>query len=493
MDNLLNLCSIVCRDRTTHVIGINDHIPWKHNQDLNLFKKITSAVPYDNMVNILICGYKTYRSLPESFNLKTRKLFVIADPTREIVTHIQDAIFYTGPIDVVQIIQIINEYILELQPTQLHKIFIIGGSQIYNLFDPFVTELILGELDMQCHMSPVPEKKENNNVVKFDFTEFIPVNTIYEHADYIIKKYIPDQNHPERLFLSLMKKILIHGNQRNQERTGACSRSLFSETLEIDLSDGYCPLMQTRQMPAKQIVAECRWYYSGSTNVDDLRTISGRDKTVWDANTSREFLDKQGQKDQLEGDIGPSYGFQFRHAGAEYKDKLTDYTNCGIDQIKELLSSIKSDPESRRHIVELWNVKDLSKMALPPCLRSYQFYTRKQVLANGNIVTVLDCEGIQRSSDYFLAGYWNIYQVAYFVYYVIHELKKENVQLYPGKIKMMYGDIHLYNNAIEQSRNQIKLIDEDLTYYTVQSFTPEEGFVANEKYISMSKLTAKMN
>jgi thymidylate synthase len=286
-------------------------------------------------------------------------------------------------------------------------------------------------------------------------------------------KYI--KNHPERSYLNLMQKILLQGSVRSNERTGTGTISLFGESLKIDLSDGYFPILHTRRMSTKLIQDEFNWYLSGSTDVKKLRAISGRDKTVWDANTTQEFIDMQNLAIKIkQDDLGASYGFQFKHFGATYIDCETDYTGQGIDQVEMVIKSIKENPEGRRHIVSLWNVDDLDKMTLPPCLRDYQFYVR-----NG---TYLDCKADQRSSDFFLAGFWNIHQVAYFTY---HIAKKTGYK--PGAITMNYGDIHIYQNQVDTCLKQIELGKLELPYYQC-----DEDFNMVSSYNPISNLTAKM-
>jgi thymidylate synthase len=112
-------------------------------------------------------------------------------------------------------------------------------------------------------------------------------------------------------------------------------------------------------------------FLQGNTNAKDL---ADKDIHIWDGNGSREFLDSRGLTDREEGDLGPVYGFQWRHFGAEYVDMRTDYTGQGVDQLAECIDKIKNNPEDRRIILSAWNPSDLGKMALPPCHMFCQFY-----------------------------------------------------------------------------------------------------------------------
>lgn len=527
-NSILPLSLIMCTG-TDGTIGINYRdergnqkckLPWSHKEDIIFFRNITSTVAYNNQINIIVFGVKTAFSFPKSAINKfpTRKFVIVAEQNHGSTGNsiLADLDNYYGPnnyhlitvddsYDYANFVMNLENYAFD-NNLHIHKIFIAGGLKIYNKMFNYCSEYYIGEINDIVTINNETIDVGNNFVVKFD-TSLIAkylthvatiIDNTCEKIKYVMKKYIPDSHHPENKFLNLAKKILISGNFRDSERTGNGTISLFGETLSIDISDNYCPLMHTRTTPAKMIVGECLWYYSGSTDVDTLRKITDRKKTVWDGNTSREFLDAKGLN-YPEGDIGPSYGFQMRHSGATYIDKNADYTNKGIDQISYVIDNIMNIPESRYHIVELWNPKDISTMALPPCLRGYQFYIRKQVITgnfNSHVenVDVLDCIGIQRSSDLFLAGYWNIYQVCYFIYYIIHELEKRGKKLHPGKITMMYGDQHIYNNAISQIREQISLAAKNkLVYYTVDNFDVSIGFTPAQKYEPLSKLTAKMN
>ncbi|RXM37215.1 Thymidylate synthase [Acipenser ruthenus] len=146
----------------------------------------------------------------------------------------------------------------------------------------------------------------------------------------------------------------------------------------------------------------------GSTNAKEL---SAKGVKIWDANGSREFLDRSGFTSREEGDLGPVYGFQWRHFGAEYKDMNTDYTRQGDDQLQKVIDAIKTNPEDRRIIMCAWNPKDLPQMALPPCHALCQFY-----VCNGE----LSCQLYQRSGDMGLGVPFNIASYALLTYMIAH-------------------------------------------------------------------------
>lgn len=147
------------------------------------------------------------------------------------------------------------------------------------------------------------------------------------------------------------------------------------------------PLLTTKKVFLKGVIEELLWFIRGSTNAKEL---SAKGVKIWDPNSSREYLDAYGFKDREEGDLGPIYGFQWRHFGAKYVDMYTDYSGQGIDQLRECINKIKTNPNDRRIIMSAWNPIDIPKMALPPCHCFVQFY-----VSDGE----LSCMLYQRSAD----------------------------------------------------------------------------------------------
>lgn len=168
------------------------------------------------------------------------------------------------------------------------------------------------------------------------------------------------------------------------------------------------PLLTTKRVFWRAVVEELLWFIRGSTNALELKE---KNVNIWDANSTREYLDSIGLSDRVEGDLGPVYGFQWRHYGAEYKDMYTDYTGKGIDQLKNIIETLKTNPNDRRIIMCSWNPIDLPKMALPPCHCLVQFY-----VANGE----LSCMLYQRSADMGLGVPFNIASYALLTNMIAH-------------------------------------------------------------------------
>merc|ERR1712198_664151 len=163
---------------------------------------------------------------------------------------------------------------------------------------------------------------------------------------------------------------------------------------------------------------------------------------IWDGNSSREFLDSLGFTNREEGDLGPVYGFQWRHFGAEYVDMHADYAGKGVDQLADVINRIKTKPTDRRIIMCAWNPADLNKMALPPCHCLVQFY-----VANGE----LSCQLYQRSADMGLGVPFNIASYALLTYMIAHV-----TGLKPGDFVHSFGDAHVYSNHVDALEEQLK-------------------------------------
>ncbi len=212
-------------------------------------------------------------------------------------------------------------------------------------------------------------------------------------------------------YLNLMQKVLDEG-QKKSDRTGTGTLSIFGHQMEFDLSEGF-PLVTTKKVHLKSIVHELIWFLQGSTNISYLKENG---VSIWD-----EWADENG-------DLGPVYGAQWR--------SWPDGNNGTIDQIQNLIQGIKTNPDSRRHIVSAWNPALVDEMALPPCHSLFQFY-----VADGE----LSCQLYQRSADIFLGVPFNIASYALLTHMVAHVCN-----LKAKKFVHTFGDAHLYLNHLEQ-------------------------------------------
>ena len=209
--------------------------------------------------------------------------------------------------------------------------------------------------------------------------------------------------------------------------------------MRFSLRGGSFPLLTTKKVFYRGIAEELFWFIRGSTNAKELQEKNVR---IWDGNSSREFLDSLGFTSREEGDLGPVYGFQWRHFGAEYVDMHADYEGKGVDQLAEVINRIKTKPSDRRIIMCAWNPADLDKMALPPCHCLVQFY-----VANGE----LSCQLYQRSADMGLGVPFNIASYSLLTAMIAHVC-----DLVPGDFVHTLGDAHVYLNHVEPLKTQLE-------------------------------------
>ncbi|XP_020288183.1 thymidylate synthase [Pseudomyrmex gracilis] len=246
------------------------------------------------------------------------------------------------------------------------------------------------------------------------------------------------KEHGEYQYLRLIEKIIKSGTQKSN-RTGIDTLSTFGEQMRFELRNDVFPLLTTKRIFWRAVVEELLWFIKGSTNSKEL---AAKNVHIWDENGSRDFLDSYGFTDRKEGDLGPIYGFQWRHFGAEYKDMHTDYTGQGIDQLKEVIHKIKHSPNDRRIIMTAWNPIDIPKMALPPCHCFVQFY-----VSNGELSALL----YQRSADMGLGVPFNIASYSLLIYMIAHV-----TGLKPGEFVHTMGDCHVYVKHINALKEQIE-------------------------------------
>ena len=217
------------------------------------------------------------------------------------------------------------------------------------------------------------------------------------------------------------------------------------------------PLLTTKRVFLRAVVAELLWFVTGCTSSLPLSEAGIK---IWDGNGSREYLDSVGLSHREIGDLGPVYGFQWRHFGAEYVDAKTDYAGKGVDQLAEVIDKLKNKPYDRRIILSAWNPADLKKMALPPCHMFAQFYVSFPRSSTGLQETngqgspqrrgVLSCQLYQRSCDMGLGVPFNIASYALLTHMLAHVC-----DLTPGTFIHAMGDTHIYLDHVDALNVQL--------------------------------------
>jgi thymidylate synthase len=225
-----------------------------------------------------------------------------------------------------------------------------------------------------------------------------------------------------RPYLDLLQHVLDHGAPKS-DRTGTGTRSVFGHQMRFDLAGGF-PFLTTKKLHLRSIIHELLWFLRGETNV---RYLHEHGVSIWDA-----WADE-------EGNLGPVYGRQWR--------VWPTVDGRAIDQISEVVARIRHEPDSRRLVVSAWNVGELAQMALPPCHLLFQFYVASDPSSGARR---LSCQLYQRSADLFLGVPFNIASYA-----LLTMMMAQVTGLVPGEFIHTFGDVHLYENHVDQARRQL--------------------------------------
>lgn len=269
-------------------------------------------------------------------------------------------------------------------------------------------------------------------------------------------------NSAEQAYLDLCKRIIEEGEHR-PDRTGTGTKSIFAPPqLRFDLSEDTFPLLTTKKVFTKAIIHELLWFVAGCT---DGKKLSELGVKIWEGNGSREYLDSLGLTDRREGDLGPVYGFQWRHFGAKYTNCDADYTGQGIDQLQEIIKKLKTNPYDRRIIMSAWNPSDFSKMALPPCHVFCQFYVN---FPQGQKPR-LSCQMYQRSCDMGLGVPFNIAS-----YSLLTKMIAHIVDMDCGEFVHTMGDCHVYLDHIDALKEQIERVPRSFPKLVIKSERKDE-------------------
>ena len=300
----------------------------------------------------------------------------------------------------------------------------------------------------------------------------------------------PDRSHWEWQYLDLMRRIWDHGDER-MDRTGVGTRSIFGAEIRFDLSDGRMPLLTTKRVFWKSASRELLWFLTGETNIRPLCAQGVQIWTDWPLDRYRRETGDEISRDDFSkrivedaafaeqwGDLGPVYGKQWVDwpVYEPVGDGLYRKRAHGVNQVAEVVESLKHNPGSRRHIIEGWNVAELDAMALPPCHKTYQFH-----VAGNRLSGLL----YQRSCDLGLGFAFNIWSLA-----LLTRMLAQQCDLEPGEVVWMGGDVHLYLNhaplveeqlsrspageaQLEIGRRPESIFDYRIEDFTVSGYDPQ--------------------
>ncbi len=489
--------AIVCVNYN-NAIGLKNKLIYKIPSELKLFQKNTINLN-KNKPNIMLMGRKTFNSISNR-PLKNRYNCVISSNSIELKKK-----YNHNNLDFFNSIPSCLNYINSNQ-NKFNNIFICGGSSIY---DYFIDNELLDYIYYSKIINPknnigdvffpdIKSKKfkkfkkqesilyENKNALNNLTNENLKIDFQFEIYKNIFNEFMHNSrinnienkkilaeynnNYDEKKYLNLLNEVLNHGERRKTRNSITISK--FSSKLDFDISENI-PLLTTKKIYVKGVIKELLWFINAQTN---SKLLEKDNVNIWKANSSKKFLNDRGLE-YMEGECGPIYGFQWRHFNAEYICSTSNYKNQGIDQLQNCIDLIKTDPTSRRIFMTAWNPCQLDEMCLPPCHVSYQFY-----VSNDN---KLSCCMYQRSGDLFLGIPFNIASTSILTY-IIADLTGYK----PGKISIVIGDGHIYENHINAVKKQLdripfsfpKLKIKKNNYTKIEDYKYDDFNILNYKY-----------
>ncbi|KAJ4966225.1 hypothetical protein NE237_018074 [Protea cynaroides] len=445
-------------------IGKDGKLPWRLPSDLTFFKEVTKTTSDPLKKNAVIMGRKTWESIPQEHRPLRGRLNVVLTRSGSFDIATAENVVICGSLVSALELLAASPYCLSIE-----RVFVIGGGQIFeeSLNAPGCEAIHITEIEtsFECDtfIPPVDSSVfqpwystfplvENN--IRYSFVTYVRVrasisinngvmfdgcsdNTKFEVEKFSFLPKMIFERHQEYLYLRLVEYIISNGNQKD-DRTGTGTLSKFGCQMRFNLRKSF-PLLTTKKVFWRGVVQELLWFISGSTNA---KVLQENGIHIWDGNASRDYLDSIGLADREVGDLGPIYGFQWRHFGARYTDMHADYTGQGFDQLLDVIDKIKNNPNDRRIVLSAWNPSDLKLMALPPCHMFAQFY-----VANGE----LSCQMYQRSADMGLGVPFNIASYALLTCMIAHVC-----DLVPGDFIHVLGDAHVYRTHIRPLQEQLQ-------------------------------------
>jgi dihydrofolate reductase/thymidylate synthase len=457
MSHFKTITSSVFNENESKVKYLSSLSNFKFNSMLKELKEIDEK---KNKMNIVVMGRSTWESIPVPKRPLPGRINIVLSRSEEFHNkqpNITNS-FYC--------VKDLESFFLLAESLQsegiLNEVFVIGGTQIFSDFlNEYPTQcklIFLTHIEKEFESDTffeIPQEFETIFVSKtfhdtkinacYDFR--LLLNPIclrmrenIQSLDQLINPFYLTQHpiHQEYQYLEAINELIETGLNKG-DRTGVGTISKFGYSMRYDCSETF-PLLTTKDTFWRGIVEELLWFIKGDTNAKHLQE---KKVHIWDGNATKEFLEKQGIFDREEGDLGPVYGFQWRHFGAEYKTMHENYEGEGVDQLLDIIKRIKEEPTSRRLIMCAWNPKDLKLMALPPCHVMCQFFVDKN--------NRLSLQMYQRSADMGLGVPFNIASYA-----LLLRMVAQVTGLLPGEFIHTIGDAHVYLNHIAALKEQLK-------------------------------------
>lgn len=460
---------IVCTDNKGRIGSKHAPLLYHVPLDMNRFKSLTTNTEDAQKKNVVLMGHTTWESLPKKHRPLPNRINVV-------LTHSPEKAYNAraeGAYPFVSIQRALG-FLKDIE-SETERMFLIGGAQVYSnsVLRPLVQTIHWTEIDedaqvshddsvyfdVPSHFASTFERLESWSTqtpvthipsnAKRDVT--VRFHTLVRRAGTCAPAPVPSKvliradvasmdvmqlPSGEEQYLALLRRVLDASQRTTRNST---TYSVFGTRMVIDLSSGHVPLLTTKKMAWKTCLRELFWFVRGDT---DNAKLQAENVHIWDANASRAFLDSRGLTSRDEGDLGPVYGFQWRHFGAEYTDCHANYEGKGVDQLEQARHFLQTDPHSRRIMFTAWNPSDLDKMALPPCHVLGQWYVDSHKR--------LWLQVYQRSGDLFLGVPFNLFSYSALVHMMAHL-----VGIKPGGLVHVLGDAHIYEEHVEAVKTQL--------------------------------------
>ena len=460
----INIISGVVKYKNKLAIGstFTNDLLVKNKYDLKIFKEITTNSLYSSSKlpkNVIVMGYNTWVSIGCK-QLKNRINIVLTN--KHLDKKDTDKVKYKNDINIY--------FMNTLQFVEFYKkyspnVFVIGGGKIYELFmNPYfllsnklsINKIYLTEFSKDLLSEEVKNKSLEPNIffpkIRNNFKLIYYHEEESENLTLLMYKNMHQKCTTFDADYSQLIKDIVNKGFYKDDRTNVGTISCFGKDIKIDLTQE-TPLLTTKYMNWKAVIEELLWFLRGDT---DAKILQRKGIKIWDGNTSKEFLKSRGL-DYPEGLLGPCYGWQWRHFGAEYDEECADstikQTSEGFDQIKEVIRLLKEEPNSRRIVLSAWNPEYLDKMVLAPChlMAIFNVHTEYDKIEN-KLQKYLNCHLVCRSTDVGLGLPYNI-----FSYAVLMHILALKVDMKPKYLYYTGSDVHIYTNHIKQLTNQIYL------------------------------------
>ncbi|KAG5557035.1 hypothetical protein RHGRI_007325 [Rhododendron griersonianum] len=490
-------------------IGKDGKLPWKLPSDMKFFKEVTLTTSDPAKKNAVIMGRKTWESIPLEYRPLPGRLNVVLTRSGTFDIATAENVVICGSIASSLELLAASPYCLSIE-----KVFVIGGGQILReaLNAPGCDAIHMTKIEssIECDTfipavdtsvffpwySSFPSVENN---IRYSFTTYVRVknstaeslsqtngkisDNCSDSAKFDVKKFsfLPKmifEKHEEYLYLRLVEDIISNGTSKD-DITGTGTLSKFGCQMRFNLRKSF-PILTTKACLYIKYFGEVllRNFFGSSVVQQMLRSFRRRAFTYGMAmHQETTLIGNIGLADREEGDLGPVYGFQWRHFGARfvtnyfslgsvgYTNMHADYTGLGFDQLLDAIDKIKNKPDDRRIILSAWNPSDLKLMALPPCHMFAQFY-----VANGE----LSCQMYQRSADLGLGVPFNIASYALLTCMIAHVC-----DLVPGDFVHVIGDAHVYLNHIRPLQEQLKKLPKPFPILKINPLKKDiDSFVA---------------